>query len=178
MTVQFDITRKTLMLLTLRALRVIFRIIRVLFWETAWHTHSPGNHTWIIPTTLNMFLLSSCLKTVFLKIEEWNRGHPFFFSCIIAQKKPKIQTHCGKWSWRIIKRGFLMNWDVLSQFFFKRERAEAEKLRHGIDIRRNPLPDSTCCAQKERLCIVSVTMTYDKRGKSQYGTQTLQQGSC
>lgn len=179
MTVQFDITRKTLMLLTLTALRVIFRVIRVLLWETAWHTHWPGNHTWILPTKLNMFLLSLCLKTVFfLKIEEWNRGHPFFFSCIIAQKKPKIQADCGKWSWRIIKKGFLMNWDVLSQFFFKRERAEAEKSRHGIDIRWNPLPDSTCCAQKERLCIVSVTMTYGKRGKSQHGTQTLQQGSC
>ena len=127
------------MLLTLTALRVIFRVIRVLFWETAWHTHWPGNHTWILPTKLNMFLLFLCLKTVFFfKDRGMKSWSPIFFSCIIAQKKPKIQTDCGKWSWRIIKKGLLMNWDVLSQFFFKRERAEAEKSRHGIDIRRNP----------------------------------------
>ena len=54
-----------LMLLTLRALRVIFRIIRVLFWETAWHTHWSGNHPWIILPALNTFLSSLCLKTVF-----------------------------------------------------------------------------------------------------------------
>ena len=69
----------------------------------------------------------------FLKIEEWNRGHPFFFSCIIAQKKPKIQTHCGKWSWRINKKGFLMNFRC-SQFFFKSERAEAVSVKGILEI--------------------------------------------
>ena len=78
------------MLLTLTALRVIFRVIRVSFWETAWHTRWPGNHTWILPTKLNMFLLSLCLKTVFfLKIEEWNRGHPFFFFMYYCPKEAK-----------------------------------------------------------------------------------------
>lgn len=94
------------MLLTLTALRVIFRVIRVLFWETAWHTHWPGNHTWILPTKLNMFLLSLCLKTVFFKDRGMKSWSPIFFSCIIAQKKPKIQTDCGKWPWRIIKKDF------------------------------------------------------------------------
>ena len=85
-----------------------------LFWETARHTHSSGNHAWIIYTALITILSSLCLRTVFKKIEEWNRVHPlffFFFSCSVAQKQPKIQTHCRKWSWiiLIIKMGFLIN---------------------------------------------------------------------
>ena len=48
-----------------------------------------------------------------------------FFSCIIAEKKPKIQTHCGKWSWRIKNKDFwrikmfsilLQEWEGWSRF--------------------------------------------------------------
>ena len=53
-----------------------------------------------------MFLSSLCLKTVFFKDRGMKSWSPIFFSCIIAQKKPKIQTHCGKWSWIIKKKDF------------------------------------------------------------------------
>ena len=57
----------------------------------------------------------------------------FFFSCIIVQKKPKIQTHCGKWSWIIIIKRIS---DELrcSQFFFKSQRAETVSVKVILEI--------------------------------------------
>ena len=72
-----------------------------------------------------MFLSSLCLKTVFFKRSRNEIVVTHFFSCIIAEKKPKTQTHCGKWSWRIKNKDFwrikmfsilLQEWEGWSRF--------------------------------------------------------------
>ena len=164
-----------LMLLTLRALRVIFRIIRVLFWETAWHTHWSGNHPWIILPALNTFLSSLCLKTVFFLRSRDEIVVTHFFSCIIAEKKPKIQTHCGKWSWKIKNKDFwrikmfsvlLQEWEGWSRFCKRYSR------NHGTVLISDETPYLTQHAAPKRkdsaLFLWQWPMTKEK--KNQFGT--------
>lgn len=122
-----------LMLLTLRALRVIFRIIRVLFWETAWHTHWSGNHPWIILPALNTFLSSLCLKTFFFKDRGMKSWSPIFFFKYYCPKEAKNTNALRE---VIMKNKQKRISDELrcSQFFFKSERAEAVSVKGILEI--------------------------------------------
>ena len=76
-----------------RALRVIFRIIRVLLSILRDSVAYTLTHLVIMPESYTcaeyVFIILMFKNFFFLKIEEWNRGHPFFFFMYYCPKEAK-----------------------------------------------------------------------------------------